>query len=61
MTLSERVKDLWELDLDTLEISQIIKIPEGRVYNILSAIRKERYAVKVKNAGSAKKIRTDQD
>lgn len=61
MTLAERAKDLFELGFDTQDISEIIKVSEARIYNALSAIRKERYAVKVKNAESGKKFRAYKD
>lgn len=48
MTDGEVFKSLFEAGKDTWEIHKITGVPESRVYNSLSAYRKERYSVHAK-------------
>ncbi len=44
--MTEAIQKLWDAGKDSLEIAQELNVPEWRVYNILSALRREKYAVK---------------
>lgn len=57
MTDGQVIKSLWDKGLGTWEIHEITGLPENRVYNTLSAYRKERYSV----YGQAKQVQEHQN
>lgn len=48
-SVGSEIKSLWDSgNLDTMQIAEITGLPEWRVYAILAAYSRERYAVKRK-------------